>query len=173
MDEINPYAPPAASVQVRDADAKSPYELPIELVTPGLKVLLFFGLGTLFVSMVFGGIIAALVFFVWDVHRPPPALLIFGVCGIPALFGVFYCGRVISTTVQLDAIGIDISTLVTRKYAWSEISSWQQQEGSGVVSFTATGERVRISNAATNRERNKTIGDVFRSTLGPPLGAKP
>ena len=74
MDEINPYAPPAASVQVRDANAESPYELPIELVTPGFKVLLFFGLGTLFVSMVFAGIIAALVFFVWDVHRPPPAL---------------------------------------------------------------------------------------------------
>ena len=173
MDELNPYAPPAASVQVGDANAKSPYELPIELVTPIFKVLLFFGVGTLFVLMVFAGIVAVCVFVFLDVHRLSPAVGFFGVCGIPALFGVFYCGRVISTTVKLDASGIDISTLVTRKYAWNDISSWQQQEGSGVVSFTAKGELVRISNAATNRERNKTIGDVFQSILGAPLDATP
>ena len=164
MEKINPYLPPAAvSVKAQDDEAS----LPIELRTPDPEALLFFGLGMLCVMMVILGVLSA-VAIILNPTSFSLTMLVIALVGIPAGYGVMACARVVSASVLLNSSGVVITPRRTRKYAWHEISSWQQDSTFGEVSFTTGDKRVSIANAATSPKRNETIAEVFRSLLGPP-----
>ena len=165
--KINPYSPPSTMpVRAHDTDVS----LSKKFYTPFFTSLLCFGFGVILATIVTLAVAGAIAVVVEADQQFTPVIALFALVGIPSAFGVVICGRIIGAAVLLDDTGIEIKTKRNRKYAWDEISGWQQEPVSGVVSFTANGELVRILNAATYRERNDTIAAYFSVGAGATLG---
>jgi len=166
MANINPYSPPSiSSVGKRDIS------LPLEFFTPFLTAMVVFGFGVILATLVTIAVAAAIVVVVLGDSQLSPGVIWLVLAGIPAAFGVIFCGRIIGAGVLLDSSGIEIKTKKNRKYAWEEIASWRQDATTGIVSFMADNKLVVIANVATNRKRNEVIAEVFQLVLGPSMAA--
>ena len=130
-----------------------------------------FGFGVILATLVTIAVAAAIVVVVLGDSQLSPGVIWLVLAGIPAAFGVIFCGRIIGAGVLLDSSGIEIKTKKNRKYAWEEIASWRQDATTGIVSFMADNKLVVIANVATNRKRNEVIAEVFQLVLGPSMAA--
>ena len=165
MNIPNPYS----SLPPSNGPPNTSLEFPLEFATPLLLVMVYSVFGVLFVVVATYCTFAVIVTVVSPTIPISHFTVLIAVIGSFSAFGVYGCGSAIRATVIIDENGIRMMQLFSREYAWDSIATWRQSNIHGVVSFTVNStDFLCVANAATNRNRNKVIGDVFRHKLGEP-----